>query len=121
MNFIFGNENINRGDNWADVPVGINSKTALLEALFMHLHFPEYFGGNWDALDECIRDLSWLPQGDVVLCHKDLPLLEDRAALSTYLSILKDAIEKWSVTKERKLIVVFPPNVESIVRSVLGK
>jgi len=25
------------------------------------LQFPWYFGENWPAFDECIRDLSWLP------------------------------------------------------------
>ena len=23
---------------------------------------PDYFGGSWDALDGCMRDLSWLPE-----------------------------------------------------------
>lgn len=25
------------------------------------LQFPLYFGGNWNAFDECITDLDWLP------------------------------------------------------------
>lgn len=29
--------------------------------------FPAYFGRNWDALDECLRDLSWLPAEGYVL------------------------------------------------------
>jgi hypothetical protein len=120
MNFIFGNEGEARAAYQAEVPVGIKSKAALLEALFVALRFPDYFGGNWDALDECIRDLCWLPSGDVVLRHRDLPMPEDRASLSTYLAILKDAVEKWRATRDRRLFVVFPPNAEGVVRNLLA-
>ncbi|MBJ7575399.1 barstar family protein [Luteimonas sp. MC1828] len=36
-------------------------KPALLEAMADGLLFPEWFGGNWDALADCLGDLSWLP------------------------------------------------------------
>lgn len=121
MNFIFGNTDKLGATYQAEVSVGINNKTALLDALYVALRFPDYFGGNWDALDECIRDLSWLPSGDVVLIHRDLPLRDDRASLSTYLSILKDAVEKWSATGERKLLVVFPTDAQHLVQSVLAE
>jgi RNAse (barnase) inhibitor barstar len=31
------------------------------------LGFPDYFGHNWDAVDESLRDLSWLPGTGYVL------------------------------------------------------
>lgn len=33
----------------------------LLAAFVRELRFPEYFGWNWAAFSECMRDLSWLP------------------------------------------------------------
>lgn len=92
----------------AEVRHGVGTKQALLDELYKGLRFPEYFGGNWDALEECVRDLSWLPPGPVVVKHTDLPLAGDIASLKTYLSILIDAVEKWSESRERDLIVVFP-------------
>lgn len=39
----------------------IEDKQALLLAIAEGFEFPDYFGGNWDALEECLRDLgSWL-------------------------------------------------------------
>lgn len=118
--FIFNSHDKARGVHRADVPAGIDSKAALLDMLCSVLRFPSYFGRNWDALDECLRDLSWLPEGDIVLSHEDLPLSRDRTSLSIYLSILKDAIEQWDTTGKRKLLVVFPSDTENIVKSALA-
>jgi len=99
----------------AEIPAGVTSKEALLEELYQRLRFPEYFGSNWDALDECIRDLSWLPTGPVVLKHHDLPLAGDVDGQKTYLSILRDAVEKkWAVPGQRlpDLVVAFPPETQ---------
>jgi hypothetical protein len=38
----------------------VASKEDLMAALAAALDFPEHFGANWDALDDCLRDLSWL-------------------------------------------------------------
>lgn len=31
---------------------------ALHELLYSTFRFPDYYGGNWDAFDECIRDVE---------------------------------------------------------------
>jgi ribonuclease inhibitor len=35
----------------------IDSTAALHELLFDTFSFPDYYGNNWDAFDECIQDL----------------------------------------------------------------
>jgi hypothetical protein len=108
-NFYFGEAAPSTGTAAvAEVPAGIRTKDQLLMEESRALRFPDYFGGNWDAFEECIRDLSWFPPGTVVLRHGDVPLADDLASLKTYLSILDGAVEKWSGKSERSLMVVFP-------------
>lgn len=40
---------------------GVRTRSELFERFSRLLSFPEYFGWNWDAFEECLRDLSWLP------------------------------------------------------------
>jgi RNAse (barnase) inhibitor barstar len=49
----------------------IESERDLLSALARAMEFPSYFGMNWDALDECLRDLSWRPAKGYVLVLRD--------------------------------------------------
>lgn len=63
------------------------------------LQFPSYFGGNWDAFDECISDLEWLPGDGYILAindTQDLLLDESCKQLSILLKILINNFEEWS-------------------------
>ena len=47
---------------------GVHDKPGLLNAIAQALKFPDWFGGNWDALEDCLTDLSWdKARGYVVL------------------------------------------------------
>ncbi|GHD83117.1 barstar (barnase inhibitor) [Salinibacterium amurskyense] len=74
----------------------------LFDEVAAALQFPEYFGENWDAFDECIADLSWLPPGAgyvVVITEPDQILLEGTAEeLKIWVSALKSAFEEFSQT-----------------------
>ena len=69
---------------------GIRDKTALLDALARALEFPDWFGGNWDALEDCLTDLSWrgaaghliLIEGAQGLAADDFGVLADVLASS---------------------------------------
>lgn len=62
------------------------------------LDFPDYFGHNWDALEECLADLEWLPAKGYVLLITDAEAVipNDEEEYETFLEILDDAGEAWS-------------------------
>lgn len=68
-------------------------KSGLLAALGWALEFPEYYGANWDALEECLNDMSWR-SGPIALhiSHADALAPE---LLHTLIDIFSDAAEAW--------------------------
>lgn len=100
------------------VPGSLASKQELLEALAESLTLPGYFGFNWDALSDCLRDLHWQEERTLVIVHTDLPKLplDD---LRTYLEVLAEAVESWSPDDEHRLSVVFPSQNEAEVAAIL--
>ena len=39
---------------------GVRDKKHFLDHVAKALNFPEWFGSNWDALNDCLTDLDWL-------------------------------------------------------------
>ncbi|MBK5281488.1 MAG: barstar family protein [Nitrospiraceae bacterium] len=61
------------------------------------LDFPDYFGHNWDALEECLADLEWLPAKGYILLITDAARLlpDNEEEYETFLEVLRDAGEAW--------------------------
>jgi RNAse (barnase) inhibitor barstar len=61
------------------------------------LGFPDWFGGNWDALFDCLADLSWRPAAGYVLILEHAADMRRHApeALDTALAVLGDAANAW--------------------------
>ncbi len=74
----------------------LTGKSAMLKAIAKALAFPDYFGHNWDALEECLTDLSW-HQGAVALSIDEAGMPEQKAPedWATMLDILADAACYW--------------------------
>ena len=55
--------------------------------------FPYYFGHNWDALDECLGDLDWLPGATyiVVITNSDRVLSSSPGSLPILCRVLTNA------------------------------
>jgi RNAse (barnase) inhibitor barstar len=62
------------------------------------MRFPDYFGHNWDALEECLADLEWLPAKGYVLLLTDAEqaLHDNEEDYATLIEVLSDAGEAWA-------------------------
>ena len=54
---------------------GVSDKAGFLTAVASALEFPPYFGMNWDALHDCLTDMSWRPAAGYVLLFSGLQCL----------------------------------------------
>jgi len=96
----------------------IETKPEFLRAAAASMDFPTYFGQNWDAFEECIRDLSWAPaRGYVLLYDHVAPFAANQPdEWKIALAILKDALVQWR--KLDKPFYVLLRNTERYVPKV---
>lgn len=102
----------------AVLPRIIDSKDVLLELLTSLLEFPAYFGFNWDALFDCLRDFSWIAEHDIVLVHLGLPTLPEQE-LKIYLRLLRDSVLDWRPGETHRFEVVFSESDREAVECML--
>jgi RNAse (barnase) inhibitor barstar len=80
----------------ADVALGgVTDKDGLLRRIAQALEFPKWFGGNWDALEDCLSDLSWQrADGWVILLREFDGVSGDD--LGVLVDVLASAAEFWA-------------------------
>ncbi len=78
------------------VPEGIGDSQSLFRCFESALRFPGYFGWNWDALRNCLLDLTWLDPLPIriVVIHEGLPFASDLRQLGIYLAVLAEVSER---------------------------
>jgi barstar (barnase inhibitor) len=108
------------GDISAWIPAELSTKEELFRLLSFELDLPDYFGGNWDALHECLNDFHWLKASRVIMRHAGLPSIP-RTDLKTYLEILSIAVAGWAGRRTRELIVTFPTRCRDDIESMLSR
>lgn len=82
------------------------NKCKTLEALFdefkMAFKFPAYFGYNWNAFDECINDLDWLPYKsyEIYINHFEEILEKDNINFEIFIEVLINTLREWTQGRE---------------------
>jgi hypothetical protein len=82
-----------QGSGLSPVRVAFSDKAQLLKNLALALGFPDWFGHNWDALEDCLTDLSWREAPAHVLLIDDAKPGDD---LGVLIDILRSSAESWA-------------------------
>jgi len=75
----------------------IVDKASFLAACQAAFALPDYFGNNWDALEECLNDLAWAPATGYIVLYDNVAnfAAPDPTNWGTALYILRDAAGNW--------------------------
>jgi len=81
----------------------IDGKNVLTKGRFLAVaarafDFPSWFGTNWDAFEDCMTDLQWVPASAYAVLLENIEEFAHRAPrdFGTALRILEAAAEFWS-------------------------
>jgi hypothetical protein len=69
-----------------------DAKSEILKGIADTWAFPSYFGHNWDALIDCLADLSWIGGSKFAFVIHNAPRNED---WTTLLDCLQDVADRW--------------------------
>ncbi|TCS61794.1 barstar family protein [Varunaivibrio sulfuroxidans] len=121
--FEYGNYSISANDLdscIATLPIGLVGQEQLLYALYEVLNFPGWFGFNWNALYDCLRDFSWIEKNKIILIHKEFPKLSNKD-MKIYLDILSNSINDWRSDDKHEFKVIFPVHTRNNIEAIWNK
>lgn len=96
----------------------VKSKQELFTELADKLHFPDYFGYNWDALIDLLCDFYWTNEKIIIIEHQDISRIPT-ADLKTYLEIISIVGKFWEEDKSHEVLFLFSPtDLEDIKRQL---
>jgi RNAse (barnase) inhibitor barstar len=75
----------------------VATKEALLSNISTAMSFPSYFGANWDALNDCLRDLSWLkPKGVLLVLEESHNVWQETSLSAMLIELWLSCAEVWA-------------------------
>ena len=88
----------------------IDGAREVLRRIAEALDFPAWFGGNWDALEDCLGDLSWRKSGGGnVLLFDAYPSGDE---LGVLLDVLRSSAQYWAERGRPFFAVLVDPRRE---------
>jgi RNAse (barnase) inhibitor barstar len=111
------------GLDFARIGLGaVSGKKGLLDAIARALGFPDTFGANWDALADCLGDLSWREAPGHVFVIDGIAGLarNDAESVATLLDILNDTAAFWRGQKRPFFAVIAGELPADVVLPVLA-
>lgn len=96
-----------RGSALSLVMIRAQGKEALLTQIAAELDFPDWFGQNWDALEDCLTDLSWRNAAGHVLVFEEPQPGDD---LGVLIDVLQSVAEYWGRRGEPFFAVFIDPS-----------
>ena len=108
---------------WTVDLAGVRTKEALLATLAERLEFPEWFGANWDALNDVLAERAWEESKGVVLALEHCGELAhaDPEAFETALEVLDSVAESCYDEDIPFWVFVDGVDAEAFDLPVLGK
>ncbi len=85
---------------------GAHDKGEFMLCLARDLSFPPYFGGNWDAVDECLADRDWEAGVTtfIKVTHAARLKAADPGVLTTFAEIVRDLAARSGVALQVSVI-----------------
>jgi RNAse (barnase) inhibitor barstar len=79
----------------------VTTDEQLFATIASAMQFPDYFGRNWDALDECLCDMYWIPAPGylLILRNSTQGWSQNPYALGRFVTTWLEASEYWAEEK----------------------
>lgn len=100
----------------------IRDKGDFLSRAAAALKFPDYFGNNWDAFEDCLTDMSWHESPGFVLLFEDFQGFAENSPddFQTALEILKDSASFWAERQKAFVALLRGPSRQNPDLPVVG-